>query len=60
MKVDEKIYIMKLQAAGKRKLVILQAIETTDKENYRLITDNRLLLSLINFVVYEETVEKAA
>ena len=60
MRVDEKIYIMKLQAAGKRKLVILQAIETTDKENYRLITDNRLLLSLINFVVYEETAEKAA
>ena len=60
MQVDERIYTMKLQAEGKRKLVILQAIETTDGETYRLITDNRLLLSLINFVVYEETAEKAA
>ena len=55
MQVDERIYTIKLQAEGKRKLVILQAIETTDGETYRLITDNRLLLSLINFVVYNET-----
>ena len=60
MQVDERIYTMKLQAEGKRKLVILQAIETTDNENYRLITDNRLLSSLIEFVIYEETAEKAA
>ena len=60
MQVDERIYTMKLQAEGKRKLVILQAIETTDGESYRLITDNRILSSLIEFVIYEETAEKAA
>ena len=60
MQVDERNYIMKLQAERKRKLVILQAIETTDGETYRLITDNRILSSLIEFVIYEETAEKAA
>ena len=60
MHVDERIYTMKLQAEGKRKLVILQAIETTDGETYRLITDNRILSSLIEFVIYNETAEKAA
>ena len=60
MQVDERIYTMKLQAERKRKIVILQAIETTDGETYRLITDNRLLSSLIEFVIYEETAEKAA
>ena len=60
MQVDEINYTMKLQAERKRKIVILQAIETTDGETYRLITDNRILSRLIEFVAYNETAEKAA
>lgn len=57
VKVNRKEYILRIQPENKYKLVALQALEVDRAEGCghlpRLITDNKILSSLLEFVIWQ-------
>jgi len=59
--VNSKEYILKIQPDAHRRIVALQALEVYREENYgqshMLITDNHILSSLLDFLLWQGIVK---
>jgi len=54
VKVDSMEYILKIQFERKNRIYILQALRIDCDNSKKLITDNNLLLSLLNILIWQE------
>lgn len=59
VRIDDKEYILKIQPEGNNMLIALQAVEVGyDSEGchtYAIITDNRILMSLLEILIWQKT-----